>query len=625
MPRSRVWIFVAILGLYLTLRGYHSRDGDQAYRLPLLLNQQDPKVFADDPFVRAFDGFNPHRGYLTLLDVTSRVTGLSGALLFWFVATFAATAFGIDRIARTLWPERGPWVGVVAFGMVLAAKAGNIGTNHLFEAILLDRLMGFALGWVALSECLARPDRGWWTGGVLLGIAGWIHPTVGLQLALTLIASWMLWGLSGRTWKRPIEAIGILALAQLPNLMRSMAQSKALFEGLPTEDFTLLTAWLQSPQHMLPSTWRLLQWQAWFGYAGLGLFSLFRIGLPANGSGQGLPEARKRFTYVVSVNLLSLFVAYVAIEWLHNLKVTVFQPFRMATIARGLATLAIAGRVVELGQSGTTWGRLRASLLVAGVFGDGLMLAVAVFEGVVSLVPGRWSVAAGAGALGWGVWYLFRHDTESGHWVLLAVVGGNLVIDRWLRRGIGSRLMVGGAQLIWICWVVPIVALMAPFVLDPANPTQARWLGEIAGRCRFWALPTDDVERLAVWCRENTPKDASFIGPPGPKTFRLWSERSLAFNRSGSPYAAKGLADWSTRYFDHVGHKGTIAEFVRLYLDGRHDLERRYDQLTDADLAGLARRQGASYILAGSKRKPAKDSPLELLCVDGRYAVFRIR
>ena len=55
-------------------------------------------------------------------------------------------------------------------------------------------------------------------------------------------------------------------------------------------------------------------------------------------------------------------------------------------------TLAIAGRVMELVQTGTTWGRLRAFLLVVGVFGDGLMLAVSVFEIVVSVVPRRWAV-----------------------------------------------------------------------------------------------------------------------------------------------------------------------------------------------------------------------------------------
>src|SRR4051794_26427488 len=137
-PRWLIWFLV--LGLYLTLRGYHSRDGDQAYRLPLLLHRQDPALFADDPFVRAFDAFNPHRGYLTLLDVASRPLGLSAGLAALFALTFAVTAVSIDRLARAAWPDAGPGVGVVAVGLVLIAKAGNIGTNHLFEATLLDRL-----------------------------------------------------------------------------------------------------------------------------------------------------------------------------------------------------------------------------------------------------------------------------------------------------------------------------------------------------------------------------------------------------------------------------------------------------------------------------------------------------
>ena len=52
-PRLPRWlIYLVILGLYLTLRGYHSFDGDQAYRLPLLLHRQDPSALRRRP-VRA--------------------------------------------------------------------------------------------------------------------------------------------------------------------------------------------------------------------------------------------------------------------------------------------------------------------------------------------------------------------------------------------------------------------------------------------------------------------------------------------------------------------------------------------------------------------------------------------
>ena len=98
------WLSVAIaLGLYLTLRGYHSRDGDQAYRLPLLLHEQDSSAYANDPFVRALDQVNPHRGYLAILGASSRVAGLSVAIFGLFAATFALTCLAIDRLAKMVW------------------------------------------------------------------------------------------------------------------------------------------------------------------------------------------------------------------------------------------------------------------------------------------------------------------------------------------------------------------------------------------------------------------------------------------------------------------------------------------------------------------------------------------
>ena len=79
------------------------------------------------------------------------------------------------------------------------------------------------------------------------------------------------------------------------------------------------------------------------------------------------------------------------------------------------------------------------------------------------------------------------------------------------------------------------------FVIASSQPSARHSVLEgLINRCRFIAVPGDDIERLAVWCREHTPRTARFIGPPGPKTFRLWSRRSVAFNRAASPYHAAG-------------------------------------------------------------------------------------
>src|SRR5262249_27394619 len=135
-------------------------------------------------------------------------------------------------------------------------------------------------------------------------------------------------------------------------------------------------------------------------------------------------------------------------------------------------------------------------------------------------------------SLSLGLAFLARHDTESGHVPLLAALAALLVLSGLLR---GRTPGWNRRRLAWalgVSWAVPLAALLAANVAEP----KPRWARVLVDRCRFTAVPVDDVERLALWCRTHTPADARFIGPPGPKTFRLWSQRSVAFNRAASPY-----------------------------------------------------------------------------------------
>ncbi|WP_435005266.1 DUF6798 domain-containing protein [Tundrisphaera lichenicola] len=638
---ARWIIFLAIPGLYLTLRGYHAFDGDQAYRLPLLLHLQDPTLYATDPFVRAFDAFNPHRGYLALIDLASRPFGLAAGLAGLFALTFWATASGVDRLARSAWPELGGKVGLVAFVLVLMAKAGNVGTNHLFESTLLDRLIGFGLGWMAIASAVGDPRRGAWSGAAWLGLAALVHPSVGLQLALTLAVAWGVWGLVGRSgvsFRTSVGAVIGLGLALGPGLALMSAQGGSLFEGLPPEEFRLLSVQVQGPQHMLPSMWRSWQWMAWDCYPILALLALGRVGL--DGPRAPWPASRVRLAVLIGVNLASLGLAYLAVEVVGDIRVTVFQPFRMATLARGLALIAVSGRVVTLWARGDLASRSRAVLVGVGLSGDGMLIVATAVD--LGMALADWAVQRpeirriadglrdivpnllGLVLLGSGLYYLSRHDTESGHWPLIASIGvlavGSRLARRWTPGWTPRRIRLAMVA----AWALPVSAAVAPMIVDPAKH---RIVSDLVARCRFSETPTDDLERLAVWARDRTPASSRFIGPPGPKTFRLWSRRPLAFNRAGGPYHAAGLLDWSTRYRDHVDFRGSTTEFARAYLGDRHRLEARYQEMTDLERASLARRQGATHVLAAAPRgtPPAPGGPLELLRVEGRYAVYRVR
>jgi len=678
------WLaYLLIFGLFLTLRGYHSRDGDQAYRLPLLLHKQSPSLFAHDPFVRAFDAFNPHRGYLTLLDLASRPLGLSTGLAGLFALTFALTCLGLDRLAVAVWPDEGSRgrAGIVAVVLVLIAKAGNIGTNHLFEAMLLDRLIGFALGWVALAAAVKDPKRGWRIAAPLLGVALLIHPSVGLQLTMLLGAGWIGWAIwPGRTsvsWRAAAAGLIALGAAVGPGLWMNLGQGGRLFAGLTPEEFRLLSVELQGPQHMLPHLWRTPQWLAWSCYLVLAVLAFLPSREADRLEATDPPTARWRLAILLAANLAGLALAWVAVERWEDLRITLFQPFRMATVFRGLALVAIAGSILKLWGRGTWADRGRAALLTVGLAGDWALIVATLVELTSRLLewvegrssawsPGfrrgwRWSledetppptrtgqpfkralsnrllaawpwpivrlVVAG-GILIWGLVFLARHDTESGHWPILGTLATLAVLGGLLR---GRALTWNRRRVLFALagtWAVPILALAAT-----GEAAQGRgWAMALVDRCRFSAVPVDDIERLAVWCRDHTPRSARFIGPPGPKTFRLWSLRSLAFNRAASPYHAEGLADWSARFRDHVAFDGPADAFVRAYQADRHGLERRYQAMSDADRARLALRQGATHVVAAAPARspagpsaPDAASPLELLHVEGRYAIYRVR
>jgi hypothetical protein len=655
-----------ILGLYLTFRGYHSFDGDQAYRLPLLLHWLDPAVYSADPFVRAFDSFNPHRGWLTFLGLITSLVGLSAALFVLFVATFMATCRGIEKLARETWPQLADSVGWIAIILVLTAKAGNIGTNHLFEATVLDRLLAMGLGWITIAEVVCEPMRGGWRAMILLGLAALIHPSLGLQLALIVAGTWGLCGLLGGradvTRAVALRGMASAALGVIPGLVLNLKSGHLLLEGLPPGDFWTLAVELQGPQHMLPHLWRQPQWLAWGCYLVLAGLSLFQRG--------DRPKARVRMTLMLSLLLIWLAAAWMAIEVLQHTRMTVFQPFRMATVARGLAVILIAGRVGSLWSDGTWFSRLRAVFITVGLTGDWLMVVVTAAELITTLAefigrraasmqfPARsikgstgtvlrtLSAIGYFGSLSCGLVFLGRHDTESGHLTILLVLAGWLALAlarRHLGRGVLGRLrflfqprldlaLSRKRALIALAWTVPCLALLAGSLPEAHPLARTPVVRGLVARCRFTPVPIDDIERLALWCREHTPASARFIGPPGPKTFRLWSRRSLAFNRAGSPYHAAGLADWFARFQDHVDSRDTPAVFVQHYLAGRHRLESAYDRMDPGALSALALRQGADYLIAAAalagpvpQAFPAPEQgPLRLLHVEGRFAVYRV-
>ena len=662
----RPWLI--LLGATLTVMGYESRNGDQAYRLPLLLHRHDPTLFADDPFVAAFATFNPHAGYLALLDASQRVVGLSATLFLGWVCAFGLTAFALARIARwvaSLSPtptrDAGLALGLTASALAMIDRAGNIGTNHVFASMLLDRMIAHGLGWSAAALWITGSWQAALCGPVLIGAAAWIHPALGLQWGMVLGACWIIEALGGSRLRpcrrsqphqsffgRGPQTAAVLTLVMLsPNLAALPSQSRALLEGLDPQTFLILSAWIQSPQHMLPGQWRFEQWAA-FGCHGVlavpGLVTL--VGALRRGD----PRAGRLILLGVVLGLF-LLASWVAVVVMEDLKATLFQPFRMATAARVWALVLIACHVAGLWNRRTAWGRVRAVLIAAGLTGDWRLVTVTLAESAAwltervrgdrSLVAPGWAEAFWLGVLGGGLLHLLHHDTRNG----ASILGGTLVVwmgvealirrhtQRIDRESTKEKSLPRWEPLsairprpgVWLglAWLVPGAAWCLQ-VVTPASD-RADWPIALTARWRFLERPIDDEERLAWWCRTHLPAEARLVTPPGPKSIRLWSQRSVVFNRAGGPYHARGLAEWAERFRLHVGFEGDLQTFAAAYLNNRVALESRYDKLTDRQLADLARKFNATHVWTRTNAQATADSPLILLKTIGRHRVYRVR
>ena len=475
-----------------------------------------------------------------------------------------------------------------------------------------------------------------------------VHPSVGLQLALLLGASWVAWALAPRATgvdlRRALVGLAALGLALVPWGVLYLGQAPRLQAGLPPEEFRLLSAELQNPQHMLPHLWRLPQWLAFGCYPILALLALGRAG--GRGAAPELatwPAARTRLAILLAVNLAGIAMAWLAVEVLQESLRDALPTLpdghgvpgacprrRLGASRRALEGWPVRRPCPRLARGRRAGRRLDARRRHGRGSGSERRRERPGLDRMKTWARHRgWTGGVSPSPWGSGLVFLARHDTELGPWLdARGARGPGRSCRDWSEGGTPSwnRRRLGWALA--VAWARAAGRIPGGEPRRPAAP----WAAGLIERCRFAAVPTDDMERLALWCREHTPATARFIGPPGPKTFRLWSLRSLAFNRAASPYHAEGLADWAARFRDHVGFEGSV-DRPRPGLPARpprpraslSSNERRRARGPGGPAGGAAmswpaRRRGRRAACAAGG-----DGPLELLHVEGRYAVYRVR
>ncbi len=180
----------------------------------------------------------------------------------------------------------------------------------------------------------------------------------------------------------------------------------------------------------------------------------------------------------------------------------------MATVARGICLILIAGHGMRLWQCASRLDILRCVLLTIGLIDDRLWIVVALFETVMTcadlMEDAHSRISQVLNTFGFavimaGAVFLYWHDDDKGYWSLIAATICSLVLGESLWNFImcedDRRLLLR----LGLAWALPAAALAANLVSDSGIPSRARPLRRaLVKHCRFLEVPSDDVEDLAL-------------------------------------------------------------------------------------------------------------------------------
>jgi Ca2+/Na+ antiporter len=232
--------------LTLNSGGYHYGVSDQAFYIPVVLDQMDPALFPhDDELIAAQDRFLFFDDWFAPL---VRLTGLSlpVAFLAAHVLTLLllyAAIIGIGRaVYRTWWA-----VGGLLFLMTARHQIPYTSANSV-EGYFHPRMLAFAMGLSATALYLSGRTR--WAL-VVVGLTVLVHPTIGCWFAV-LVGGAMILG--GGIAPRTVLAGAVVAVVGVV-----LTLGDSLRDQLVVMDATWLRV-LATKGYLVTSDWPLVAW-----------------------------------------------------------------------------------------------------------------------------------------------------------------------------------------------------------------------------------------------------------------------------------------------------------------------------------------------------------------------------
>lgn len=595
--------FAFLLALVSTALAYRFGVGNQIEQLPMILRQIDAGYLTNDVFVSSSATFGPRFYFARIVALTCQWMSLPWAYaVLRFVSDLALIAVTMWTAVRVIGADRlGAMVAAVLTVAVSAIHLGDATELRyaVFQPASLSipgMLLAIALGLrgqpigaavAASMACVPHPLYGAYGGGVGLAAAFVAlfatHRRRGAAPAFRLAA--LRTGVGAALF-----GAALIAIWWWP-------AQEARLDPLSTEELFDILARFRSPHHYLPSHFRPED------YVTLAFF-LGALALAYERWHRAAPRHCAAVILVPILIALAGCVAGVLFTEIWPLRsVLTLQPFRLLAVMKWIGFLLLASTLADYWQRPpATIARpvVGMSLLSSGGAHPLVSAAGLALVRFRSMLPAAIPALLLAGALGvFAVTLSFVFGSLNERVRLAASV---VLLAAFAARSGGIRAMAGCVT------VVMALAIAANRADGPALSA-----GPFESVFSFEDLRDVEAEAARAAAR-HSPADAIFVAPPAFGILRLVGQRAVVVDFEATPLQDAHMRAWRERIRDVYGEVESAGH------DARAALDRQYRQITDAHLAALANRYGATHAVLYAETTTALPAVHE----DRMYRIVRL-
>jgi len=549
--------FAVAFGMALTLCmcGYQFGRSNHTVYLLDALRRVHPELLRNDWFTTGTFQYHAIFGWLSA--TLMRHGLIEPAFLMGYLLLLFLMQLACYRLVLSIGGTRMTYLLSILLFTLLAGGTG-LGMYNFFQdsAFLPSNVSNVAMLWGIYFW--VRRKYGW--AGAWLGLAGAMHlnyAVVGVAMwgmlsAGLLIDGWRKRSVPAGIISRPFLVGTLLCLGlSLANVGVALWSRAAVGEPMPLREFVALYVRLRHAHHYDPSTWPVALWLcllvpmpfAWIAWRKQKSHAATQLG--------------RVFLFFAILLIVALLLAgfYFVNESLIQLSL-----YRFSIYPKLFASIGCAWFLYNSGS--VTRSHLRKAMLL-------LPVTILVAGGVIIALGGLSGIAPVA---------QFIRD-RRGLIGLMLLLTSSLAIYELIyaqKPGPSQDLLHAGGVAV----LVAIVAI-----------AWGRWLGvnQVA----------DDPPaylRFCAWVKNHTKVDALFVVPPQEQSFRLHAERAIVVNFKGVAQLSGELRAWRDRLGDVLG-MSDLTLLQRPFNRTLPDLADRYRARTPAQLAQVAGRYGATYVV----------------------------